>query len=47
MATVIPQEFVDLFDKKAFGHLATLMPGGQPQVTPVWCDYDGAAVLVP
>ena len=46
MATVIPQEFVDLFDKKAFGHLATLMPNGQPQVTPVWCDYDGSAVLV-
>jgi PPOX class probable F420-dependent enzyme len=22
------------------------MPDGQPQVTPVWCDYDGAHVIV-
>jgi PPOX class probable F420-dependent enzyme len=22
------------------------MPGGQPQVTPVWCDFDGTHVIV-
>jgi PPOX class probable F420-dependent enzyme len=38
--------FADLFKKKAFGHLATLMPDGSPQVTPVWIDYDGQHVLV-
>jgi PPOX class probable F420-dependent enzyme len=42
----IPVSFLDLFKKKAFGHLATLMPDGSPQVTPVWVDYDGQHVLV-
>lgn len=43
---VIPDSHIDLFKKKAFAHLATLMPGGQPQVTPVWVDYDGHNVLI-
>jgi len=43
---LIPEKFMDLFNKKAFGELATLMPDGSPQVTPVWCDYDGQHVLV-
>ncbi len=34
MAATIPEEFKDLFTKKAFAHLATLMPDGSPQVTP-------------
>lgn len=42
----IPEEFLDLFEKKAFAHLATIMPDGSPQVTPVWCDYDGEYVRV-
>lgn len=47
MATsVIPNSHADLFKKKAFAHLVTLMPGGQPQVTPVWVDYDGRHVLI-
>jgi PPOX class probable F420-dependent enzyme len=46
MAEVIPEKYKDLFDKKAFGHLATLMPDGTPQVTPVWIDFDGTHVLV-
>jgi PPOX class probable F420-dependent enzyme len=41
---VIPETFKDLFTKVAFAHVATLMPDGSPQVTPVWCDYDGALV---
>jgi PPOX class probable F420-dependent enzyme len=41
----IPDEFLDLFAKKAFAHLATLMPNGAPQVTPVWIDYDGEKVI--
>jgi PPOX class probable F420-dependent enzyme len=45
-AQVIPQAYLDLFQKKAFAHLATLMPNGQPQVTPVWVDYDGRNVLI-
>ena len=46
MAQVIPDNFRDLFDKKAFASLGTLMPDGGPQVTPVWVDYDGTHVLV-
>jgi PPOX class probable F420-dependent enzyme len=42
----IPDSHLDLFRKKAFASLATLMPGGQPQVTPVWVDYDGRFVVV-
>jgi PPOX class probable F420-dependent enzyme len=44
--SAIPTSFLDLFKKKAFGHLATLMQDGSPQVTPVWVDYDGEHVLV-
>ncbi len=46
MASTIPQNFHDLFSKKAFAQLATLMPDGSPQVTPVWCDYDGNYIRI-
>jgi PPOX class probable F420-dependent enzyme len=46
MAEVIPEKYLDLFDKKAFANLATIMPDGTPQVTPVWVDFDGKHVLV-
>lgn len=42
----IPESHLDLFRKKAFANLATLMPNGSPQVTPVWVDYDGGHVLI-
>jgi PPOX class probable F420-dependent enzyme len=45
-AQVIPETHLDLFKKKAFANLVTLMPGGQPQVTPVWVDYDGHYVVI-
>src|SRR5258708_30554741 len=44
---VIPENFLDLLqEKKAFGHLATIMPDGTPQVTPVWFDYTGGMIRV-
>jgi len=43
MAT-IPEQYHDLFTKKAFAHLATVGGGGAPQVTPVWVDFDGTYV---
>ena len=46
MATTIPEPFKDLFAKVAFAHLATLMADGSPQVTPVWCDFDGTHIRV-
>ena len=46
MAEVIPEKYRDLFDKKAFAHLATLNSDGTPQVTPVWVDYDGTHIVV-
>jgi len=45
MAT-IPDNFSDLFQKKTFAQLATIMNDGTPQVTPVWCEYDGTHVLI-
>jgi len=42
----IPTEFLDLFQKRTFAHLSTLMPDGTPHVTPVWVDYDGQYILV-
>ncbi|HYM71399.1 MAG TPA: PPOX class F420-dependent oxidoreductase [Stellaceae bacterium] len=39
--------YLDLLtEKKAFAHLATIMPDGSPQVTPVWFDYGGGAIRV-
>ena len=46
MAEAIPEKYLDLFKKKAFASLGTIMPDGRPQVTPVWVDYDGTHVLV-
>jgi PPOX class probable F420-dependent enzyme len=45
MPATIPESHLDLFKKKAFGHLATLMPDGSPQVNPVWVDFDGTHVV--
>ncbi|MBI2152922.1 MAG: TIGR03618 family F420-dependent PPOX class oxidoreductase [Candidatus Rokubacteria bacterium] len=42
----IPEEFLDLFQKPTFAHLATQMPDGTPQVTSVWVDYDGRHILI-
>lgn len=44
MAT-IPEKYRDLFKKPAFASLATTMPNGSPQVTPVWIDFDGKHVI--
>lgn len=44
---VIPDKYLDLLQqKKAIASLATLMPDGTLQVTPVWFDYTGGKVRV-
>jgi PPOX class probable F420-dependent enzyme len=46
MAAQIPDKYRDLFTKQAFAHLATVMPDGNPQVTPVWVDLDNGFIRV-
>ena len=46
MTAKIPESFMDLMEAKAFAHLATTMPDGSPQVTPVWFGFDGSHVLI-
>lgn len=36
----IPDEYLDLFEKRTFAHVATVSSDGVPHVTPVWIDYD-------
>lgn len=42
----IPRSHMDLMDGNSCAVLTTLMPDGQPQTTPVWCDYEGDYVMV-
>ena len=42
----IPEKYLDLMQKKALLQLATLMPDGSPQVSPVWFEYDGKHILI-
>ena len=46
MAAMIPEPFRELFNKVAFANLGTIMPDGSPQVTPVWCSFDGANIWI-
>jgi PPOX class probable F420-dependent enzyme len=46
MSTELPQSHLDLLDGPVVISLATLMPNGQPQVTPVWCNRHGNQVWI-
>ena len=46
MSQSIPDKYRDLFSKRAFASLGTLMSDGSPQVTPVWVDLEGDLVVV-
>lgn len=43
-----PEKYLDLFkdETRAFLFLATTMPDGSPQVTPIWFNTDGEHILV-
>ena len=43
-----PEKYQDLLkpETKAYLFLATIMPDGSPQVTPVWFDNDGEHILI-
>lgn len=43
----IPEKYLDLFTgKKALASIATVMPDGSPQVTPVWFDYTNGKIRI-
>lgn len=43
--TSIPESAKRLLEGKTFAHIATLMPDGSPQVTPVWIDHEGDTIV--
>jgi PPOX class probable F420-dependent enzyme len=38
-------KYRDIFDKKTFCYVATIGKDGAPQVTPVWCEFDGTHIV--
>jgi PPOX class probable F420-dependent enzyme len=46
LATTLTPGQKKLFEDPNFAHLATLMPDGSPQVTPVWVEMEGENILV-
>jgi PPOX class probable F420-dependent enzyme len=46
MATKLTPNAIRLIEGNNVGFLATVMPDGSPQVTPVWVDHDGDIVLI-
>lgn len=42
----IPESHRDLIDGPYVVALSTLMPDGQPQTTPVWCNREGDFILI-
>jgi PPOX class probable F420-dependent enzyme len=46
MPATLSAKAIELFSDTNLVHLATLMPDGSPQVTPVWVEYDNGAIVV-
>lgn len=42
--SVIPEAYADLLDKLTLANVATTGPKGEPQVNPVWFEWDGEYV---
>jgi len=45
MAT-IPESYRDLFERRVFAVLGTVMPSGQPQLTPIWLSLKDGLIWV-
>lgn len=45
---MFPDSHLDLLasEKRSLAYLATVMPDGSPQVTPVWFSYNGGALWI-
>ena len=46
MPATLSEGVKKLFLAPNFAHIATIMPDGSPQVSPVWVDLDGDRILV-
>lgn len=46
MPMTLPEGVKKLFQDTNFGHLATLMPDGSPQVSVVWVELEGERIIV-
>ncbi len=46
MSATLSEGVRKLFREPNYGHMATLMADGSPQVSPVWVDVDGDRILV-
>ena len=46
MTANIPDKYLDLLKRPVVVTLGTIMPGGEPQLTPVWCSFDGQHLWV-
>ena len=44
MTVTIPKSHRDLLAEPVNVVLTTVMPNGQPQTTPIWCNLDGVNV---
>ncbi len=44
--SIIREAYRELLERPVIAHLATLMPDGSPQVSPVWFDCDGDIIRV-
>jgi hypothetical protein len=40
----VPQQYRDILDSRALGHLAAIGADGRPQVNPVWFLSDGRSI---
>jgi PPOX class probable F420-dependent enzyme len=45
MTKKLTEQDIELLNEVQIANVATVMPDGTPQVTPVWVDTDGEAVL--
>jgi PPOX class probable F420-dependent enzyme len=43
---MIPADYQDLLERPLLAVLATSMPDGSPQATPLWFDFDGQLIRV-
>ena len=46
MIEELPKDLLELLERPSICFLATLMPGGAPQLTQTWVDTDGTYILI-